>query len=71
MKLFWLLAALLCGGLALAGVQRIIHHTDTATLTSDIAITAALLAGVWVCLTRANQLREAADRAEGRKRTGP
>ena len=71
MKLFWLLAALLCAGLALAGIQRITHHTDTATLTGDIGITAALLAGVWVWLTRAKQLGEAADRAEGRKRTGP
>ncbi|MFJ3283658.1 hypothetical protein ACIPMW_00080 [Streptomyces sp. NPDC086669] len=67
MKLFWLLAAMLCGGLALAGIQRIAHHTDTATLTGDIAITAALLAGVWICLTHANRITEA-DRDKARRR---
>ncbi|MGW0626406.1 hypothetical protein [Streptomyces sp. NPDC002758] len=70
MKFFWLLLAILLGGLALAGVQRIVHHSDTPTLIGDIVITLLLLAGAWGCLTRVNRLSEAS-RDKTQKRTGP
>jgi NhaP-type Na+/H+ or K+/H+ antiporter len=58
MTAVWYLLAIVLGGLALVGLQRIAHYSDVATLTGDVGITVLCFAGAWGCLRRVAVLRE-------------